>query len=199
MDLDALRAELHDAVDRIIDQHLATANEALTRQAPVPTADRPVIRKGKDVSGWTYTWWADGGQEVYDPSCEYEVVTPGRTHHVILGRTVRRAWGRDDRKRWIVFWQSGSTTSSTYYPWIEFVETDDGRYAAPISNPDHPRKVLTGEDPLPARFRDSQVERLDKLFDKVTNGPSLRLVVDNDDDETMIRHGFWVATLKGRF
>lgn len=34
---------------------------------------------------------------------------------------------------------------------------------------------------------------------RVPNGPSLRLVVDNDDDETMIRHGYWAATLKGRF
>jgi hypothetical protein len=199
MDLDALRADLHDAVDRIVDRYLKAANGAPIRQAPEPTADRPVIRKGKDVSGWTYNWWAEGRQEVYDPAFEYEVITPGRTHHVILGRTVRRSWGRDDRKRWIVFWQSGSTTSSIYYPWIEFVETDDARYAAPIANPDHPRRILTREDPLPAQFRVSQVERLDKLFDTVANGPSLRLVVDNDDDEAMIRHGYWAAILKGRF
>jgi hypothetical protein len=99
----------------------------------------------------------------------------------------------------IIFWQSGSPTSSIYYPWAEFVETDDGRYAASIPNPDHPRKILTQQDPLPARFRNSQVERLDKLFGQVANGPSLRLVVDPDDEETMIRHGYWVATLRGRF
>jgi hypothetical protein len=200
MDIDALQADLHDALDRIIDQYRAAANEqALNGQTPKPTADRPVIQKGKDVSPWTYTWWAGGGQEEFQPAWEYELIIPGRTHHIILGRGTREAWGRDDRKRVIVFWQAGSTTSDNYYPWTEFVETDDGRYAAPIPNPDYPRKILTESEPLPPRFRDSQVERLDALFEQVAKGPSLRLVVDADDEEAMIRHGYWVATLRGRF
>jgi hypothetical protein len=49
----------------------------------------------------------------------------------------------------VVFWQSGSLSSNTYYPWTEFVETDHGGYAAAIPNPDHPRKILTRQDPLP--------------------------------------------------
>src|SRR5436190_17626061 len=174
MKIEAMRTDLHDAVDRIIDQYLAAAaGQAPTDQVPVPTADRPIIRRVKDVAPWHYTWWASGGEEEYQPAWEYEVITPGRTYRVVLGRTVRPAWGRDDRKRMIIFWQSGSPASDIYYPWTEFVETDDGRYAAPIPNPDHPRRILTHEDPLPARFRDSQVERLDKLFDQVAKGPSL--------------------------
>jgi hypothetical protein len=30
------------------------------------------------------------------------------------------------------------------------------------------------------------------------NGPSLRLVVGADEGEAMVRHGFWVATWRGR-
>src|SRR5690349_12129936 len=139
-----MRAEMHSAVDQIIDRYLAMASqEASATQKPVPTAERPGVTKGEDISGWTYSWWASGGIEQYRPAWEYEVITPARTHHVVLGRTVRSAWGRDDRKRVIIFWQSGSTASEIFYPWTEFVETDDGRYAAPIPNPNHPRKIIT--------------------------------------------------------
>jgi hypothetical protein len=129
----------------------------------------------------------------------WEVITPGKTHRVVLGWTTRPSWGRSDRKRAVVFWQSGSQASQSYYPWTEFVETDGEGYAAPIPNPDHPRKVLTPQDPLPGRFHGAEVERSDRLFDQIANGPSLRLVVSADDEEAMIRHGYWVAILRGRF
>lgn len=201
LDVEALRADLHDAVDQIIDKYLAAAGgeQANATLGTVPTADRPVIIKGESVGPWTYTWWGDAGEETYEPAWSYKVITPARTHRVVFGWTMRSAWGRSDRKRVVVFWQSGSPTSRTYYPWTEFVETDRGRYAAPIPNPDNPRKILTHQDPLPDRFRDAEVERSDRLFDQIVNGPSLRLVVDGADEEAMIRHGYWVATLRGRF
>lgn len=202
MDIEALRADLHGAVDQFIDKYLAAADgeQASAGQGPVPTADRPVITKGGSAAPWTYTWWGtDSVDETYEPAWEYQVVTPARTHRVVLGWTTRPAWGRDDRKRAVVFWQSGSPSSNTYYPWTEFVETDHGGYAAAIPNPNHPRKILTRKDSLPDRFRDSDVERSDRLFDQIVTGPSLRLVVDGSDEEAMIRHGYWVATLRGRF
>jgi len=202
LDIEAMRADLHEAVDRIIDKYLeaADSDRAGPDGGPVPTADRPVITKIGSVGPWPYTWWAaDTGDEIYDPAWTYEVVTPGKTHRVVLGWTTRPSWGRSDRKRAVVFWHSGSPASRTYYPWTEFVETDRGGYAAPIPNPNHPRKVLTHEDPLPDRFLDAEVERSDRLFDQIANGPSLRLVVDATDEEAMIRHGYWVATLRGRF
>ncbi len=56
--------------------------------------------------------------------------------------------------------------------------------------------MLTSSDPLPPQFRGAQVERTDQLFDQIMNGPSRRLVVDADEDEAMIRHGYWVARLR---
>jgi hypothetical protein len=202
VNLDAMQAELHEAVDRIIDRYrdAAKSEQLGPDHPPVPTVDRPVIIKGDDISPWTYTWWGSGSaEEEYQPAREYQVVTPGRTHHVVLGWTQRPAWGRSDRGRAIVFWQSGSRTSNIFYPWTEFVETDTGRYAAPIPNPDSPRKILTGHYPLPPRFHSAEVQRSDQLFDQISNGPSLRLVVDGTDEESMIRHGYWVATLRNRF
>ena len=76
IDIDALQADLHDAVDRTIDQYRTAAKEqAANGHAPKPTADRPVIRKGGDVSPWTYTWWAGGGEE------EYRARLGIRSHH----------------------------------------------------------------------------------------------------------------------
>jgi hypothetical protein len=202
MDLDALKVELHEAVDRIVEKYLAAdeTGQLGPDRLPMPTLERPVITKGDDIGPWTYTWWGSGsGEEEYEPAREYQVLTPSRTHHVVLGWTQRPAWGRSDRRRAIVFWQSGSP--NVFYPWTEFVQTDTdtGRYAAPIPNPESPRRILTGQDPLPSRFRGADVERSDQLFDRINNGPSLRLVVDGTDEESMIRHGYWVATLRNRF
>ena len=87
---------------------------------------------------------------------------------------------------------------SSWYPWTEFVETDTGRFGAPIPNPQRPRAILKDGQPLPARFNRKTVARADEVFDSIRNGASLRLVVDEDDEAEMVRHGFWVAQLRGR-
>jgi hypothetical protein len=107
--------------------------------------------------------------------------------------TVREAWGRE-RHRAVVFGEAGSSL----YPWTEFVETDDGRYAAGISDPNHPRALLKQGDPLPDWFSTATVERTDQLFDGIRQGPSLRLVVGADEEVRMVRHGYWVAGLRNR-
>lgn len=200
MDAELVREALHSAVDRIIDEYL-TADSSSTPSAvaqPVPTMDVPLIVPGDDTGEWTYPWFAGYGPESFYASRQYDVVNPIRTYDVRVAWCERPAWGREDRKRAIVFGQPGPASSTQFYPWTEFVETDTGRYAAPIPNPDHPRKLLTPSDPLPARFRGVQVERADKLFDQIANGPSLRIVVDTEDEEVMIRHGYWVARLRNR-
>jgi hypothetical protein len=83
----------------------------------------------------------------------------------------------------IVFGEIGNS----FYPWTEFVETDTEHFAAPIPNPERPRKMLTPSDPMPGRYRGAHVERTDQLFDPVTSGPSLRLVVASSDEEDMVR------------
>lgn len=198
MDVQLMREALHSAIDRIIDEYEAGASSSLLAAQPVPTVDAPLVIRGDDMGEWTYRWPGDEGTEKFYTSRQYEVVTPYKTHRVRLAWSERPAWGRTDRKRAIVFGQQGPADSKTFYPWTEFVETDTGRYAAPIPNPDHPRKMLTPDDPLPDQFRSAQVERTDQLFDQINNGPSQRLVVDADEDETMILHGYWVARLRNR-
>jgi hypothetical protein len=43
------------------------------------------------------------------------------------------------------------------------------------------------------------VERADAVFGSIRKGASLRVVVDEDDEGAMIRHGYWVADLRKRF
>ena len=113
-----------------------------------------------------------GNEEKFTNSRWYTVVDQGREHRVLVALTDREAWGRT-RKRAVAFRESGSS----FYPWTEFVETDDGRYAAGISDPDHPRALLKEGAAIPDRFRTARIERTDQLFKAVRRGPSLRLVL----------------------
>jgi hypothetical protein len=200
MDVQMMRDALHSAVDRIIDEYLAAGTsvpQSRTTQ-PSPTIEAPLVARGDDTGQWSYRWPGDMGIEKFYASRQYEVVTPHKTYCVRVAWSERKSWGRKDRKRAIIFGQPGPTGSANFYPWTEFVETDTGRYAAPIPNPQQPRKILTPSDSLPNKFRSAQVERTDQLFDQITNGPSLRVVVGADDEEVMIRHGYWVARLRNR-
>ena len=78
------------------------------------------------------------------------------------------------------------------------METDDGRYAAGISDPAHPRALLKHGVAIPDRFRTATVERTYQLFHRIRQGPSLRLVVRADEEVEMVRHGYWVAGLRNR-
>ncbi len=199
MDVSVMREALHGAVDRIIDEYLAGGSlSQIPADQPVPTLDTPLVVRGDETGAWTYRWPGNEGAEEFYASRQYEIVTPYKTYRVRLAWSERPAWGRQDRKRAIVFGQTGPASSKTFYPWTEFVETDTGRYAAPIPNPEQPRKMLTSSDPLPARFQDAEVERTDQLFDQIVNGPSQRLVVDANEEEAMIFHGYWVARLRNR-
>jgi hypothetical protein len=91
-----------------------------------------------------------------------------------------------------------ATTVRSLYPWTEFVETDDGRLAAGISDPAHPRALLKHGAPIPDWFGGATVERTDQLFHGIRQGPSLRVVVASDEEFRMVRHGYWVAGLRNR-
>ncbi|MFF4312290.1 hypothetical protein [Streptomyces sp. NPDC001507] len=195
MDLEAIRAELHRAVDQIIDAH-ASRGDGVRPQAPV--ADPVSVTAKEETDEWKYRW-PDGGKEEFYGTRWYEAVGEQGPHRVRVAWAHRAAWGKDDRRRAIVFHQQGGDSSTTYYPWTEFVETDDGRYAAIIPKPGRPRAQLRDGDPLPERFTDRVVERSDALFDSIAEGSSLRFVVDEADEAEMVRHGYWVATLRNRF
>jgi len=195
MDCESMRTALHDAVDRIFDDFLAADGAtASTAQTP-PTSESPILTRGDVVSDWSFTWPSDYGTETFPETRLWDVTTPDRSYRVHLARGTRASWGKTDRKRVIVF---GRVGPDSYYPWAEFVETDTGQFAAPIPNPDHPRKILTPSDPMPGRYRSAHVEQAAALFDQIQNGPSLRLVVDSSDEEDMVRHGYWVARLRNR-
>ncbi len=187
-DWERLRKELRSSVDEAIDRFIAEQNEGgevVTVQAEDEVLDH-----------WTYTW-PDRYTEEYDQARWYRATGPSGNARVLLARTTRTVRG-DDLRRWIVFAQIGGEDSKTFYPWSEFVATDEGDFAAIIPNPQRPRAVLSDGDPLPTRFARARVERTDALYGKVADGPSLRFVVSEDDADEMIRHGYWVAELRHR-
>ncbi|MGW2444974.1 hypothetical protein [Streptomyces sp. NPDC001675] len=195
MDLEAIRAELHMAVDRIIDTHAGRTDDGRQQQL---VSDPVTVTTGEETGPWTYRW-PGSGVESFHRTRWYEAVGEQGRHRVRVAWARRAAWGRDDRLRAIVFHQQGGADSTTYYPWTEFVETDDDRYAAIIPRPGRPRAQLRDGDPLPDRFRGRMVERTDALFDSIADGSSVRLVVAESNEVEMVRHGYWVATLRNRF
>ncbi|MFC8717063.1 hypothetical protein [Kitasatospora sp. NPDC057198] len=192
LNLDELRAELHRAVDDIVDRHLQKAGGGRAR------ATESVAPVGEPLDTWSYRW-PGGGKEEFYRAQRYEVAGDRGRHRVIVAWAVRPAWGRDDRRRAIVFLRQGQSESNTYYPLAEFVETDDGRFAATIPRPSRPRAQLRVEDPLPDRLRGHVVEKADSLYESIAASSSVRLVLGERDEEEMVRHGYWVASLRNRF
>ena len=166
-------------------------------EAPPVTKASPAdhgleVVAGEEHGAFDYRW-PGGNDEAFSESQWHILADQGRQHRVLVAWTEREAWGRM-RKRAVVFGESGSSL----YPWTEFVETDDGRYAAGISDPAHPRALLKHGAAIPDRFATATVERTDQLFHGIRQGPSLRLVVESDDEVAMVRHGYWVAGLRNR-
>lgn len=156
-----------------------------------------MIRAGEMFGPWRYRW-PDGQEEEFSSGRWYEAHSESGPKCLRVAWTTRRAWGRD-RERAIVFQQVGGPTSKTYYPLAEFVESDQpGRFASAIPDPDHPRALLAAKAQLPDRFRGANVLRADEVFTSIEKGPSLRLIVAQDDEIAMVRHGCWVGALRGR-
>jgi hypothetical protein len=189
MDLGRLREHLHRAIDAVIDAHAATAGGQ--GNGHVLKVERQETDKG-----WSYRW-PSGDVEHYDTATRYRVTGDFGEADALLGRTTRYAWGRD-RGRIVVFGKASGTSSAAYYPWTEFVETDDGDYAAKLSMPNDPRKSLRDGDPLPPRLASANVQRNDQVFRSIRDGAALRLVVAAADVEAMIAHAYWVASLRSR-
>lgn len=196
MNLETIREELHQTIDRVIDAHLG---RGVTSPSVATDEQDPLsVTTGDMTTEWTYRW-PGSDTEKFHRTRWYEVAGERGRHRVRVAWARRAAWGRDDRLRAIVFYQQGRVDSATYYPWTEFVETDDGRYAAIIPKPGQPRAQLRDGDPIPDRFQHRTIERTDALFDSIAEGRSMRFVIDESDEIEMVRHGYWVATLRNRF
>lgn len=174
-------------MDRLLDEALVAA---------APRVAEPAIEDRGSCEPFEYRR-PDGEWETFDPAFAHVVAgTPPR--EVVVGFTRRHAWGAE-RRRAIVFDATGLPHApDRWYPWAELAETDDGRFAAPIPNPSRPRAHLKDGDPLPPRIASDTVARLDSLIESVENGPSLRLVLEEDDRVGMVRHAHWAASLRGR-
>ena len=194
MDMILLRESLHAAVDRVVDDLLAPQSPGVSPQA----ASSEHVDVLGAVEPFTFAWPADYGSEHFTSSTAYRVSALGRDAGVVVGWTTRYAWSAD-RRRAVVFHRARSGDAPTkWYPWTEFVETDTGGFAALIPNPQRPRAILKDGASLPDRFHGKSVARSDALFDSIREGASLRLVVDERDETEMVRHGYWVAQLRGR-
>ncbi len=146
MDVNLMREALHSAVDRIIDEYLVAGSPSSPPSGQlVPTVDVPLVVRGGETGPWSFRRPGTEGTEKFYKSQQYEVGTPYKTHRVRLAWSERPAWGRRDRKRAIVFGQTGSASSAAFYPWTEFVETDTARHAA--ANPE-PRAAQEDADIL---------------------------------------------------
>lgn len=188
IDHNQLRREIHAAVDDVLDRFFAE-NERRSSDT------EPAVVPGDAFGRWRYTW-PDKQDEEFSSGRFFTVRANLHSLQVRLAWTTRRAWGRE-RERAIVFQQLKGDNS--YYPLVEFVETDDpGRFASPIPDPNRPRALLTDRSNLPPRLSSATVERADALFRSIEKGPSLRVVVGHDDEADMVRHAYWVARLRGR-
>jgi hypothetical protein len=182
-------------VDRIVDRW--------ARSARTPGSDGActvlyvAVSGGTDVGPWAYQWRGEPTPEIFVASRLYEARSLKGTARIRVARSKRHVWGRE-RERAIVFKHQSGPDSRTYYPWTEFVETDDGRFAAAIPNPQRPRALLKEGTDLPDHLKRACVARNDSLFGSIQSGSSLRYVVEPDDEISMIEHGYWVATLRHR-
>lgn len=188
-DLERLREELHHAID-----------DALTRVVSQETEEEPQVAVTKLEREFNSPWyyrWPDGSKEKYDKAAWYQVSGPTDETRVLLAHTTREVW-KANRERYVVFAKIGREEGETFYPWTEFVQTDDGSFAALIPDPSRPRAALKGGMHLPSRFAAARVERTDALYESTHESPTLRLVVSEEDAGAMIEHGYWVAGLRGR-
>src|SRR5438128_2378999 len=114
MDLEAIRTALHGAVDKIIDDCL-TGDDMTTQSIaqPLPTTETPLVTRGNVEFDWTFTWPGDEGTETFHETSLWDVVTPHDSYLARLAWGTRRSWGKEDRRRAIVFGQIGP---NSFYP-----------------------------------------------------------------------------------
>jgi hypothetical protein len=189
MNAEVLRKELHKLVDDALDR--------FAEEARPPFGDRPVVRRLEPLEvPWYYSWPSDQ-REPYTSGCWYRLRTDSGPLRVLLARTRRQAWGAD-RGRVVVFRQLGEETSRTFYPWAEFVETDDGEYAATVPDRRKPRTMAWRMEDVPPAIDLDRVCRADQAFRSIQSGPSLRYLLDENDERGMVEYAFRVATVRRR-
>ena len=192
------RAELHSAVDAVLDRFLGADSEGLTTATDGwmgELADLKIRHIRRLAEPYVHPW-PDKTGETYRTGDWYEVIAPEGSLEMLVAETTRFAW-HEERGRVVVFarWMG---SSGQPYPWLEYCENDADGYSADLRNPEKPRSVLRDGDPIPKELTNANVRRLDELYEGVRNGPSLRLVVDKEDVERLIRYAYWTSRVIGR-
>ena len=189
---DDLRADLHFALDQAFDAWLA-------RQAPTGSGELHVEKAGELTEPFIHRW-PDGSDETFSRGAFFLVEAAGERLAVLVAfaEEPRFTWGRE-RRRAVSFWLPRGRSGAERYPLSEWVETDDGRMSIGVPDPTRPRALIKEGDEAPAWLKEWTVQRADEIFESVSNGPSLRLIVSATDEASMAVCAVRVGLVRGRF
>ncbi|MEV4483627.1 hypothetical protein [Micromonospora coxensis] len=200
-----LLASIRDSlsqIDRILGLEAPTASPTGSNLASTAGGcDEFEIIDHEPIREFTYRW--PGGKSNYLDAVKYTVRHGDAEDVFAIGAEEggRSSYQRADRGRIVVFHRRG-TSPMSYYPLVEFAESDlePDLYAAIVPQPTAPRKGSIAADLDELRevphLRNAKLERADTVFHSVQSGPSLRLLVTRDDARMMIEHARWVDRLR---
>jgi hypothetical protein len=151
---------------------------------------------------FTYRW--PTGEAKYVDATRYTVRRDDDEYVFVIGSEDggRSAYRRADRGRIVVFIRQTASANS-YYPLLEFAESDLAAdlYAALIPKPGQKAGRATVDDldavRRVAHLRQADLRRADEVFDSSTKAPTLRVLVHRDDPTMLITHSWWVGRLRG--
>ncbi|MER7275577.1 hypothetical protein ABT369_14060 [Dactylosporangium sp. NPDC000244] len=200
--LAALRIELAAARDSIARIEAILAIGAPEAEQAAATAGEFEISPPEKFEEFQYRW--PNGTVKYLDAQRYQVHHDDSDLFFVIGEEEggRPSYQREDRGRVVVFIRSGRK-ESTYYPLVEFAETDRDPelYAAIVPKPSAPRSGTTTDDLDELRkvphLESAQLERADQVFTSLRNAPSLRLLARRKDVQLMIEHAWWVGGIRG--
>ncbi len=189
---DALRVELHTALDRVFNQWLA-------EQAPKEDESPEVTPTGGLEKPFAHRW-PDGKSESFSSGSVFTVTVGAEKLTILVARAdeTRLTWGTE-RRRAVSFWLPRGGSSSERYPLVEWVESDDGRMTAGVPDPARPRAQLKDGDDLPTWLESWPFARCDELFANVASGPSLRIALESEEFREMTAFAVRVGLIRGRF
>ncbi|SIR90368.1 hypothetical protein [Micromonospora avicenniae] len=150
---------------------------------------------------FTYRW--PTGEAKYVDAIRYTVRCDDNEYVFVVGAEEggRAAYRRADRGRVVVFLRQ-TTSANSYYPLLEFAESDldANLYAALIPKPGQKSARATVDDLDAVRgvahLHKADIRRADQVFDSSANAPTLRVLVRRDDHNMLIAHSWWVGRLR---
>jgi hypothetical protein len=173
----------------------------------VETVDEPIdfsIIETKELVPRSFSYRWPTGEVKYVDATRYTVRRDDDEYVFVVGSEDggRSAYRRADRGRIVVFIRQ-TTSSNSYYPLLEFAESDldADLYAALIPKPGQKASRAAVDDLEAVRsvghLQHADLRRADEVFDSSAKAPSLRILVRRDDPNMLITHSWWVGQLRG--